>query len=203
MSHEVREKLVSISYGNAGILQRITIDTLDAAGIVERKFAKQSVTDVAHVEAAAMFYAEELNTVYQKFAQDVANGIRRRNNATGIYAHAMAAVLDEPDDKLIGGISQQDIYAVAHAPRGAHPTGQPHNGARQHRTTPSRFRGRGLVLSYAEGRVRVVDHQLLLYRRFATVRWPWEDMIAEADASGDERRYAATSDAAADNKASN
>jgi hypothetical protein len=30
---------------------------------------------------------------------------------------------------------------------------------------------------------RVVDHQLLLYRRFATVRWPWEDMIAEADAS--------------------
>jgi hypothetical protein len=51
--------------------------------------------------------------------------------------------------------------------------------------------------------VSTVDHQLLLYRRFATVRWPWEDMIAEADASGDEGRYTATSDAAAVNEASN
>lgn len=41
--------------------------------------------------------------------------IRRRNNATGIYAHAIAVVLDEPDEKLIGGIPHQDIYAVAHA----------------------------------------------------------------------------------------
>jgi len=199
----VREKLVDISYGNAGILQRLTIDTLDAAGIVERKFTTQSVTDVAHVDAAAMFYAEELNTVYQKFAQNVANGIRRRNNATGIYAHAMAAVLEEPDDKLIGGIPQQDIYAVAHSREDRIQRGNLTTALGNIERLQVDSGGRGLVLSYAEGRVFVVDHQLLLYRRFATVRWPWEDMIAEADASGDEQRYAATSDAASDKEASN
>ncbi|ANE82879.1 hypothetical protein A7U43_13180 [Mycobacterium adipatum] len=201
MSHEVREKLVDISYGNAGILQRITIDTLDHAGIYERKLTSQQVTDVGHVEAAAMFYAEELNTVYQKFAQNVANGIRRRNNATGIYAHAMAAVLDEPDEKLIAGIPQQDIYAVAHAREDRIKRGNLTTALGNIERLQVDSDGRGLVLSYAEGRVRVVDHQLLLYRRFATVRWPWEDMIAEADASGEEDRYTATSDAAADNPA--
>lgn len=43
--------------------------------------------------------------------------------------------------------------------------------------------GRGLVLSYNEAtaEVSIVDRQLLLYRRYATVKWPWEDMISEAD----------------------
>ena len=196
MSHDVREKLVDISYGNAGILQRITIDMLDHAKIYERKLSTQSVTDVAHVDAAAMFYAEELNTVYQKFAQNVSNGIRRRNNATGIYAHAMAAVLAEPDDKLIGGIPHQDIFAIAHARETRIQKGNLITALGNIERLQVDSEGRGLVLSYAEGRVRVVDHQLLLYRRFATVRWPWEDMIAEADASGDEARFEATSDAA-------
>ena len=41
--------------------------------------------------------------------------------------------------------------------------------------------GRGLVLAYDSQNeiVSVVDRQLLLYRRYATVRWPWEDIIAE------------------------
>lgn len=198
MSREVGEQLVDISYGNAGILQRITIDALDHAGIVERKVTTQALDDVAHVEAAAMFYAEELNTVYQKFAQNVANGIRRRNNATGIYAHAMAAVLDEPDEKLIGGIPEQDIYAVAHAREDQIKRGNLTTALGNIERLQVDSEGRGLVLSYAEGRVRVVDHQLLLYRRFATVRWPWEDMIAEAEASGEDARFTATSDAATD-----
>lgn len=202
MSDDVRDMLVDISYGNAGILQRIVIDTLDHAGIQERKFTKQSVTDVAHVEAAAMFYADELNTVYQKFAQNVSEGIRRRANATGIYAHTMAAVLAEPDDRLIAGIPQREIYTVAHAREPRIQRGNLTTALGNIERLQVDSEGRGLVLSYAEGRVRVVDHQLLLYRRFATVRWPWEDMIAEADASGDAQGYTATIDAAIDDPAS-
>ena len=111
----VRDELVKISYGNAGILQRLTIDTLDDAGIHERKREIQTVRDVSHVHSAAMFYAEELNTVYQKFALNVSEGIRRRKNRTGIYAHAMAVVLDEPDETLIGGVVWKDIFTTAHS----------------------------------------------------------------------------------------
>lgn len=28
-------------------------------------------------------------------------------------------------------------------------------------------------------KISVVDKQLLLYRKFATVKWPWEDLIEE------------------------
>ena len=47
--------------------------------------------------------------------------------------------------------------------------------------------GRGLVLAYndASTEISIVDRQLLLYRRYSTVKWPWEDIIAEANASGD------------------
>jgi hypothetical protein len=42
--------------------------------------------------------------------------------------------------------------------------------------------GRGLVLAYdAKRGVSVVDRQLLLYRSFATVSWPWEEIIAASN----------------------
>lgn len=46
--------------------------------------------------------------------------------------------------------------------------------------------GRGLILGYSQAteEVTIVDRQLLLYRRFATVKWPWEELILEADEHG-------------------
>ena len=46
--------------------------------------------------------------------------------------------------------------------------------------------GRGLILGYspASEEVTIVDRQLLLYRKFATIKWPWEELILEANAQG-------------------
>ena len=42
--------------------------------------------------------------------------------------------------------------------------------------------GRGLVLSYNPDKgISVVDRQLLLYRKFATVNWPWESIITQVE----------------------
>jgi hypothetical protein len=43
------------------------------------------------------------------------------------------------------------------------------------------------VLSYNEAteEVSVVDRQLLLYRKYSTVSWPWEKMIEESSADED------------------
>ena len=42
--------------------------------------------------------------------------------------------------------------------------------------------GRGLVVAYNEAtaEITIVDRQLLLYRKYCTMKWPWEDLIAEA-----------------------
>ena len=39
-----------------------------------------------------------------------------------------------------------------------------------------------MVLAYNEANreVSVVDRQVLLYRKYSTVQWPWEDLIREA-----------------------
>ena len=42
---------------------------------------------------------------------------------------------------------------------------------------------RGLIITYNElaEQINIVDRQPLLYRRFATRKWPWENLIAEAN----------------------
>lgn len=186
---KVREALVNLSYTNAGLLQALTLQTLDDAGIDEggTLFSTKRVGDIAHVESASMMYAEQLNPVYQQFAKRVASGMRARKNATGIYAHAMAVIMDAPDEELVKGLHARQIFerAVKRQPRIQYsnlkaildklPTLQVDDD------------GRGLILGYspATEEVTIVDRQLLLYRRFSTVRWPWEDLVEEAEGSGE------------------
>lgn len=186
----VTDELVQISYGNVGILQRIVLDTLDDAGIHEQQNQTHVIDDVQHVHNAAMFYAEELNSVYQTFAQTVSQGIRRRKNSTGIYAHTLAVVLDSDDADLITGIPASKIFTVTHDREPRIQQGNLKTALGNIERLQVDSEGRGLVLSFAENRVRVVDQQLLLYRRFATVQWPWEEMIDIAEATGED--YSAT-----------
>jgi len=175
-----------LSYANAGLLQQLTLLTLDEAGIRERGILKKNVSDMKHVEGASLLYADQLNAVYQQFAKRVAAGVRTRKNATGIYAHAMAVIMDATDDELVKGLHARVIFNRA--------------VLRQNRIQYSNLKaileqleglqvdddGRGLILGYssASEEVTIVDRQLLLYRKYATVKWPWEDLILEADAQG-------------------
>lgn len=185
---EMLEELVDLSYANAGLLQQLTILTLDDAGVHEggSVLSKKCVTGVDHVTNGGMAYAEQLNPVYQQFAKRVAAGMRTRSNATGIYAHAMAIIMDATDDELTKGLHARQIYERA--------------VKRQSRIQYSNLKaildklpslqvdedGRGLILGYstATEEITIVDRQLLLYRRYSTVKWPWEDLIVEADAAG-------------------
>lgn len=183
---KIQDKLVDLSYSNAGLLQQLTLLTLDDAGCDASGFFKKRVEGLNHVDNASMVYAEQLNPVYQQFAKRVATGMRTRQNATGIYAHAMAVIINASDDQLIKGLHARQIFDLA--------------VKRQPRIQYSNLKaileklpelqvdedGRGLILGYspATEEITIVDRQLLLYRRFATVKWPWEDLISEADAAG-------------------
>lgn len=185
-SDDVIERLVELAYTNAGVLQQLTLLTLDEAKIEEKQFKRQTASDIRHVDSAALEYSDQLNPVYQQFSKQVSGGIRSRKNSTGIYAYAMATIMEASDHDLINGLSAREIFNKAHA--------------RQERIQFGNLKkilvkipelqvdddGRGLILTYntATEEVSVVDRQLLLYRRFATVKWPWEDMIAEADKAG-------------------
>ncbi|WP_280570582.1 hypothetical protein [Chromohalobacter sp. 296-RDG] len=183
---KTQEKLVEIAYSNAGVLQKLTLLTLDEAGIEESAMEVQSVAREETVEAAAMEYCEQLNPAYQQFLRRISKGIRERKNSTGIYAYAMATIIEASDEELLTGLDAKAIHARAHARQPRIQLGNLKAILEKIPELQVDEDGRGLILTYNDGteQVSVVDRQLLLYRRFATVKWPWEDLIAEADNQG-------------------
>jgi hypothetical protein len=173
---------VADCYGNVGILQTLTLRALDALSIHEARPTEMIIDDVDALQTAALQYAEQLNPLYQQFAKRVSGGIRTRQDSTGIYAYAMAIILQAPDNLALSGISLDYIFQHANAQ-------EPRIQKGNLRTVLERFeqlqvdeQGRGLVIAYneANAEILVVDRQLLLYRKYCTVKWPWEELIAEA-----------------------
>lgn len=187
ISQAVKNKLVSLSYSNAGLLQQLILTTLDEAGIDEVGFARNSYPiTVDHVDTASMLYAEQLNPVYSQFSKRVASGVRTRRNATGIYAHAMAVIMSATDEELIRGLHAREIFSRAVIRQERIQYGNLKSILDQLEGLQVDTEGRGLIIAYsrASEEVTIVDRQLLLYRKFATVKWPWEELISEADDSG-------------------
>jgi hypothetical protein len=174
-------------FGNVGILQTLTLKTLDHLKIFANQSYLREIDNTDALDSTAMDYAEQLNPLYQQFAKRVSSGIRNRKDSTGIYGHAMAVILDAPDDDLIKGLSIDLIFERAHAREKRIQKGNLRTVLEKFESLQVDQDGRGLVLSYndASAEITIVDRQLLLYRRYATVKWPWEDLIAEANTSSD------------------
>lgn len=183
----LQDQAIADCYGNAGILQTLILGILDSADIEYEQDQTTLIDDPRHLENAQLAYADQLNAVYQEFASRVASGIRTRQNATGIYAHAMAAVMAEDDDQLIKGVPLQRIFEVANAREPRIQKGNLRTVLERIEALQADDAGRGLVLAYDESRqaVSVVDRQLLLYRKYSTLRWPWEDLIEDAERRGE------------------
>ena len=181
-SGDFTDAVINDCYGNVGILQALTLKALDALGIQQRGSSKGIVNRLDALETAALQYAEQLNPLYQQFARRVSGGIRTRQDSTGIYAYAMSVILDAPDSLALRSLSLDYIFQKASER-------EPRIQKGNLRVVLERFEqlqvdedGRGLVVAYNEAtaEITIVDRQLLLYRKYCTMKWPWEDLIAEA-----------------------
>jgi hypothetical protein len=182
-SAEIKNRCVEISYNNAGILQSIMLRTLDNLKIYQQPPTIQVLNQGDALEFAAMQYAEQLNPLYQQFAKGVAAGIRSRKDSTGIYAHSMAVIIESTDEELKDGLSLSTIFERTNSR-------EPRIQKGNLRSVLSKFDslqvdedGRGLVITFnpATEDVTVVDKQLLLYRKFMTVTWPWAELLEEIE----------------------
>jgi hypothetical protein len=183
ISRDIQNKAILDCFGNSGLLQRLILKFLDEAGIEGEQEEIVKIENNTFYESSAMAVADQLNGVYQKFAERVASGIRSRSDATGIYAYAMAAIMEAEDRKHLTGIPLNEIFEKSNQ--------------RQSRIQKQNLKsiltkidglqvdkdGRGLVVTYDESDEKVlnVDRQLLFYRKYITIAWPWEELIKEAD----------------------
>lgn len=181
IDHEISSKIVRDSYGNVGLLQALVLETLDQSDIFEGKPDKQFCTRIDAYESAAMNYAEQLEAVYLEFSRRVSSGIRNRQRSTNIYAHAMIACFESSDDELVKGVPFQTIYYRAHERQPRVQQGNLKSILRNIDRLQIDDRGKGLVLTYVEqsNAVAVVDRAVLFYRKYATVNWPWQEIIDE------------------------
>ena len=166
--------------------EKLILDTLDELEINEACSVLTPVSDIKALESAEMSYADQLNPLYQQFAKRVSSGIRVRKDFTGIYAHAIAVILETDDATLMKGLPLDQIFQISNSRQPRIQKGNLRKVLEKFEELQVDDEGRGLVLSYndATTEISVVDRQLLLYRRYSTVKWPWEDLIKEADASG-------------------
>jgi hypothetical protein len=181
-AEQFANECAKLSYGNAGILQALALKALDALYITSEADQIIDISDPHALQSAALHYSDQLNALYQQFAKRVAGGIRTRQDSTGIYAHAMAVIVAAPDELCIRGISLDYIFQKANARESRIKKGNLRVILEKLEGLQVDDQGRGLVVAYneADGEVSVVDRQLLLYRRYCTVKWPWEELIEEA-----------------------
>ncbi|EGQ8086539.1 hypothetical protein J7G27_000056 [Vibrio vulnificus] len=175
--------LTKSCYKNVGLLQKLVLAYLDELNIDTEQDSLLHLNNTEAFESAAMSHAEQLDTTYQQFARDVSSGIRKRKDSTGIYAHAMAAIVAAEDRLLIEGFTLDEILRIA--------------AARQPRIIKTNLRtvlqkleelqvdsdGRGLVIAFndANDEVTIIDRRFLFYRKYVTINWPWEELIKEHD----------------------
>jgi len=182
-SDDVTQEITQLSYKSAGILQALTLKTLDAAGIYETQDKLTTIDNIELVRAAANEHAAQISSIYENFANKVAKGIRQRKNSTGIYAYTMAAIMSHEDAALMSGVSTHAIYDLAHARQSRINLANMRNILGKLELLHTDKEGRGLIIQYSEDddTVSVVDHQLLLYRRFRKSPWPWDTIIADIE----------------------
>lgn len=180
-SEEIRTLLVDNCFGNVGILQNLILLLLDELEIYEEQKFVVDISDIKSYTNAAQGFANQLNAFYQQFAKRVSSGIRKRKDSTGIYAHAMAVIVDAEDDKLLNGLTLDEVFEIAN-------NRQPRIQRGNLRTILGKLEelqvdedGRGLVIAFdnSNDEITAVDRQLLFYRKYLTVKWPWENLIEE------------------------
>lgn len=186
-SEKIKNSLVNDAFGTVGILQNLILSTIDNAGYIESQLPSVSISDYNLYESAGMAYAEQLNALYQTFALRVSGGIRRRRHSTGIYAHMMAVICDAGDEKLISGMHIGEIFRLAQEKEGRIQRGNLRTILEKIDSIQVDDDGRGLVITYDshQEQVFIVDKQLFLYRKYATVKWPWERLIEEVNEGSD------------------
>lgn len=182
-SEKIKDKLIELSFETVGLIQKLVINILDDMRIDGKCAETRKIENIELVDNAAMQYADQLNAIYHTFATRLSGGIRRRANSTGIYAYALAEIMSASDVELSKGLSIDVIFNNSHKKQNRIQKANLRTVLEKLDSLQVDLDGRGLIFSYSNNAVFVVDKQILLYRRYATIKWPWEEMISEAGAS--------------------
>lgn len=184
--NDISVRISKDSYNNIGILQTLAANFMEMCGIDSSQKVTSGLNSISKLDDAGMAYADQLEAVYSLFAERVSDGIRKRKDATQIYAFALWVVMESTDDEAISGLSLDWIYAKAHAKQPRIQKPNLRAVLRKFKGLQEDDRGKGVVLSFDEATdmLVLIDKGILFYRKYTTQSWPWEKIALEAQTAG-------------------
>lgn len=186
ISAEIKKRLAQDSYNNVGILQSLIYSYCELVGVQEKQDIIKDFSFADKVDDAGMAYADQIEAVYQLFAENVSEGIKKRKDSTQIYAYAMQTIVDAKDAELIEGLSIDAIFERSRKRQSRIQKGNLRTVLGKFREIQIDDRGKGLVLTFDDPTqsIIIVDRGLLFYRKYMTAKWPFERLIEEAQEAG-------------------
>ncbi len=176
INDNVIDFIVQNSYGNAGILQELTHETLKRNKISKKKKDVQKVDDIKFAEESALYYSEQLNPVYINLSEKISSGFKQTTHNTRIYKHIFASIISSDDNELLKGIHINDLYKKVCEREPRINKGNLKKALLRIERLQVDNDGRGLVFGFdGSDRVYLVDRQILIYRKYMTIKWPWEE----------------------------
>ena len=148
----IKNDMICDSFGNVGILQSLLLRLVeDEAGIEETQDFNTPIVNPVFYDNAAKGYANQLDGLYQQFAQTLSTGIRqRKKKSTGIYALSMEAIVNATDRQLMKGFSRNDIYTITNGKEPRIKKGNLKSVLKKLVELQRPETGRSLVISYDE-----------------------------------------------------
>ncbi|MBA3927414.1 hypothetical protein [Listeria rustica] len=175
---ELKKIIVKDSFGNVALLQTLIKNILLEYEIYGKQKSKVVIDDFGVYLRIAQRQAEDLEIVYQNFAKNVSEGIRKRKNSTDSYKLAIENILSMGDQILIEGYPKDDLFKILNEknPKIIRPNFD--SMLNKLEEIQADDDGRNIILSYDESRKLIIlnDKQLLFYRKHKTKNWPWEDL---------------------------
>ena len=181
----IENKIIHDSFGNVGILQSLLLTLVEEEANIEQiQNEHVAITDITFFYNAATKYANQLDGLYQQFAQTLSKGIRKRQQSTGIYALSMEAIVNATDHELMKGLSRNKIFSIINKKEPRIQQGNLKVVLQKLVELQNPGGSKNLVITYDESidAIFAVDLQLLFYRKHHTMKWPWEEMIQKARA---------------------
>lgn len=180
MTSSVREYVISDSYSNVGLLQRLAERLCLEEGVAKKESDEYLyITLGDSLDRARAAVATGMRNRYKSFAEQFVQGIQQAPDGANVYLCVLRAITDRSDDELAGGLVATDILKSSTA--GVESKSYANQILSKIDQLQINAGVKPAVLTYVEysRRLFVIDTAFLFFRRYGSPVWPWDDQDFE------------------------
>lgn len=111
LADELQQRIIEDSFGSVSVLQNIIQQYLWKSGIRKSLIIHKCIQfDEVLYNRVIDSYVATFETKFKNFVLSVSQGVRSRNDSTGIYRYAVKSLFNATDDDLINGYAADKVY---------------------------------------------------------------------------------------------